>query len=172
MPNAKKVDTVKDLTQKVEKANSITFFEYSKIGANPLNDLRNKAKEISGEIVIAKNTLVKIALGDKKAKDEDLQGQTAVLFSFGDGVSPLKALFDFAKKFDAIKVKGAFIEGKYFEAAKVSQISTLPSKNELVGKVLSGFKNPLYGFVNVLNGSKSKFVYALSAIAKQKGVGE
>lgn len=172
MPNTKKIQTVKDITQKVDKATSITFFDYRSLGSNAMNDLRNKAKDISGEVLVAKNTLVKIALGDKKAQEDDLQGQTGVLFSFGDSISPLKVLFDFAKKFETLKIKGAFIDGKYYDRARVAQVSALPSKIELLTRVLGGFKHPINSFVNVLGGTRGKFVYALSAIAKKKGVDE
>lgn len=172
MPNTKNVQKVKDLSQKVEKANSVVFFEYKSLSSNAINDLRRIAEQISAEILIAKNTLVKLALGDKKASDRDLKGQTGVLFSFGDSVAPLKALFEFAGKYKFIKIKGAFIDGVYYADQKVAHISQLPSKAELISKVVAGLKNPLYGFVNVMGGTRSKFVFALSAIAKKKEVGE
>lgn len=170
MPNTKNVQKVKDISQKVEKASSITFFEYKNLGSNAVNDLRRKIEQVSAEILVAKNTLVKIALGNKRAEEGDLKGQTAVLFSFGDSVAPLKVLFDFAEKFKSLKIKGAFIDGTYYNDQTVAQISQLPSKLELVSKILNEFKNPLYGLVNVLGGTRNKFVYALSAVAKKKEV--
>lgn len=170
MPNTQNIQKVKDISQKVEKASSITFFEYKNLGSNAVNDLRRKIEQVSAEILVAKNTLVKIALGTKKAEEADLKGQTGVLFSFGDSVAPLKTLFDFAKKFEALKIKGAFIDGAYYNSQKVAQISQLPSKLELISKMLTGFKKPLSGFVNVLGGTRNKFVFALSAISKKKEV--
>ena len=161
MPNSEKIQKVKEISQKIDKASSVAFFEYKTLGANVLNDLRNKAKEATAEILVAKNTLVKIALGNKKVEDADLQGQTGILFSFGDSVSPLKILYDFSKKFGGLKIKGAFIDGIYCEAQKVVEIGRLPSRLELISRVLSGFKSPI-----------SNVVYALSAVAKKKGVDE
>lgn len=161
MPNTTKIQKVKIISQKVEKASSLTFFEYTRLGANALNDLRNKAKEVEAEVLVAKNTLVKIALGDKRAQDGDLQGQTGMVLAFADSLSPLKVLYDFSKKFDSLKIKGAFVDGRYFESAKVLELGQLPTKLELVAGVLRGFTNPV-----------SKFVYALSAIADKKGVQE
>lgn len=172
MPNTKNIQAVKEISQKVEKANSITFFEYKNLASNAVNDLRRKVKVVSAEVLVARNTLVRVALGDKKADESDLQGQTGILFSFGDSIAPLKTLFDFAKKFPALKIRGAFIDGSYYAAQKVAQISALPSKDELISKVLAGFNGPIAGFVNVLAGARSKFVYALSAVAKKKEVGE
>lgn len=159
MPNNKNLEKVKALSQKVEKSASIIFFEYKGLSSNAMNDLRNKAKEVSSEVSVAKNTLVRIALGKLKALDEDLKEQTGVIFAYGDSIAPVKVLFDFAKKFSTLQLKGAFIEGNYFDKQKVLQIGALPSKNELLGRVLAG-----------LNGPISNFVYALSAIATKKGV--
>ncbi len=107
MPNSEKLQKVKDISQKIEKAGSIAFFEYRSLSANVLNDLRNKAKEAGAEVLVAKNTLVKIALGGKKVGDADLQGQTGLLFSYADSISPLKVLHNFSKKFEGLKIKGA-----------------------------------------------------------------
>jgi large subunit ribosomal protein L10 len=172
MPNAKNIQKVSDISEKVQKASSIAFFEYKTLGSNTVNDLRRKIEQASAEILVAKNTLVKLALGDRKVEEGDLKGQTGVLFSFGDSVLPIKALFDFAKKFSSLKIKGAFIDGIYYNDRKVAELSQLPSKSELLSKVLGGFKSPLSSFVYVLGGTKSKFVFALSAIAKKKEVGE
>lgn len=159
MPNNQKIQKVKDITQKVEKAGSITFFDYKSLSSNSLNDLRNKAKDVVGEVLVAKNTLVKIALGSKKPQESDLQGQTGVLFSFGDSIAPIKILSDFSKKFEGLKIKGAFIDGTYFDSQKVIEIGQLPSRTDLLSRALGGFKGPI-----------SSFVYALSAVAKKKEV--
>ena len=173
MQNTKNKETVKAISQKVEKSKAIAFFEYKGLGANVLNDLRKKAKEASGEVLVAKNTLVKIALGDRKAQASDLSGQTGVLFSYApDVLSPLKSLFDFAKKFDMLKVKGALIEGTYYLSDTAALISSLPSRTELIARVLAGFNTPVSGFVTVLNKSNAKLVYALAELAKKKEVGE
>ncbi|MBU0650011.1 50S ribosomal protein L10 [Patescibacteria group bacterium] len=161
MPTDAKVQKVKALTQQIQKASAITFFDYKNLGANALNDLRNKAKEAGAEVVIAKNTLVTLALGKQKASEEDLKGQTALLFSYADSISPLKVLAEAAKKFAGLKIKGAFIDGTYYEPAKVVVLSQLPSRLELIGKTLCGFRSPLV-----------KFGYALAAIAAGKEVQE
>lgn len=161
MPNTIKIQKVKDISQKVQKASSLTFFEYTKLGANALNDLRNKAKEVEAEVLVAKNTLVKIALADKKPQEGDLQGQTGLLLAFADSLSPLKVLYDFSKKFESLKIKGAFVDGSYYESTKVLELGQLPTKNDLLVGVLRGFNNPV-----------AKFVYVLSAVADKKGVQE
>lgn len=161
MPNQTKIQEVSDLTQKLQKSSLVAFFEYKNLGANALNDLRNKAREVEAEILVAKNTLVKLALGAKQATGADLQGQTGLVLAHADSISPLKVLYDFSKKFESLKIKGAFVDGVYYESPKVVEIGQLPSRLDLIARVLGGFSSPI-----------SKFVYALSAVADKKGVQE
>lgn len=173
MPNTKNKETVKNISDKISKAKAIAFFEYKGLGSNALNELRKKEKEVSGEVVISKNTLIKIALGDKYPQKDDLSGQSGVVFSYSeDLIAPLKSLFDFSKKAVVLKIKGAYIDGEYYNGEKLSVVSSLPSKNELLSRALSGFMAPISGFATVLSRSNAKLVYALSELAKKKEVGE
>ena len=106
---------------------------------------------------------------DVKSAENDLEGPTAAIFSYKDAISPLKALFEFAKKFELPKIKSAFINGIYNNAKDVEIISRLPSRTQLLGQVVGTFKAPLSGLVYVLSGSQKKLVYSISAIAKKKG---
>lgn len=159
MPNNLKIQKVQELSEKVKKAQGLAFFEYKNLTANALNNLRRKIKEAEAELIVTKNTLAKLALGDKKPGDDDLHGQTALIFSYKDGLSPLKVLYEFSKKFEGLKVKGAFLENTYYTPQKVLELGQLPSRFELVARTLAGFKSPI-----------SNFVYGLHAIADKKGV--
>lgn len=172
MPNAKNQNIVEEIKGKIAKAKSVVLTDYIGLTAGQANELRAKMKENNAEVLVAKNTLIKVALkeqnlSDPKA-DEDLNGPTAAIFSFGDPIAPIKALFEFAKKVELPKVKSAFIEGAYNNAQQVEIIKDLPSKEQLLGQVVGGLKSPLSGFVGVLGGVQRKFVYALNAIADKK----
>ena len=159
MPNNLKIQKVQGLSEKVKKAQSLAFFEYASLTANALNDFRRKIEEVEAEVVVTKNTLAKLALGGKKPGYEDLQGQTALIFAYKDGLAPLKILYDFAKKFEGLKIKGAFLDDTYYTPQKVLELGQLPSKLELIARMLAGFNGPI-----------SNFVYGLHAVADKKGV--
>ena len=175
MTNQKNTDKVNNLKQKLQKAKSITFIDYQGLDVNKINDFRQKMRDEEAESVVEKNTLLKLAMEeeniDTKDFDEHLKGPTAAIFSYKDPVAYFKPLYDFIGEFELPKVKFALIEGAYTIAEKVEQISKLPSKEELLAKVVGGMKSPITGIVNVLGGTKRNLVTVLSKIADSKSEG-
>ena len=142
--------------------------------ANKINELRATMAQTGAEVSVAKNTLLKVALKQEKVTDEtliqSLQGPNATIFAYTDGIATLKALFDFAKKFELPKIKAGIVDGMVATAEKLLVLSNLPGRDRLLGQFVYTLKSPLTGFANVLGGSQRKMVYALKAIADKKGV--
>lgn len=172
MPNDKNRQEIASLREKISKAKSIIFTDYIGLNSNNVNSLRGTMKIADAEVAVTKNTLMKLALKEEKIETAELEnylkGPTAVIFSYGDAVKPIKALFDFIKKVDLPKVKAAIFEGKYSNAAQVETISKLPAREQLIAQFIGGLKSPLRGIAGVLNGVQRKFVYVISAIADTK----
>jgi large subunit ribosomal protein L10 len=172
MPNAKNKEQLKELKTKVAKAKSMVFTDYKGLTSNQANLLRRKLAESGADLEIAKNTLLKISLKeaglDLKDVEKTFEQETAVIFGYEDALSPIKKLYEFLKTSPLPKVKLGFVEGMFQSAENVEMLSKLPSREELIAKVLAGFNSPISGFVNVLSGTKRNFVYALSAVAKKK----
>ena len=173
MPNQKNLDKVENLREKIKKSKSITFVDYLGLEVNNINQFRSKLKEQEADTDIAKNTLFKIALEEEGLNGEEvarqLKGPTAAIFSYNDPVAYFKTIYEFAKEFELPKVKFSLIEGVFTSADKVEKISELPSKKELLAKVVGGIKSPLTGLVNVLGGNLRNLVTVLSKIAEKKG---
>ena len=172
MPNTKKANTIQNLQEKIQKAKSITFVDYLGLSVNNISDFRSKIREIDGETVVTKNTLLKIALKEEKYPEKDfkekLDGPTAAIFSYSDPFSPIKTIFEFSKRLELPKVKFSFIEKAYTSAEDVKTISELPSKEELLTKIVGSLNSPLSGFINVLGGTQRNFVSVISRIADTK----
>ena len=172
MPNNKNLDLVAKLKDKIAKSKSVIFTEYHGLDVNQVNDLRSKIKDSGAEMVVAKNTLLKIALNDENLGgdevDKQLSGPTASVFSYEDAISPLKTLVEFAKDTELPKLKGGLVEGVFNNATQLETLSKLPSKQELLGQVVGALSSPITGFLNALNGKQRDFVYTLSAIADKK----
>lgn len=171
MPNNKNKELVAELTKKVADAKSIVFAEYHGLDANQISDLRKQLKESGSEMSVAKNTLVKIALKENNYNgdlEKELEGPVATFFGNEDAIAPIKILSDFAKKFELPKIKVGLVEGRVASASEIEVLSNLPSREELLARVVGGLKSPLSGFVNVLGGTKRNLVYVLSAIADKK----
>lgn len=172
MPNEKNLNKVEELKEKLAKAKSVVFAEYHGLDANQTSDLRMKINENGGEMTVAKNTLMKIALKEENMGsdelDENLEGPVATFFAYEDAISPIKALVDFAKELELPKIKAGIFEGKFANLEKIKVLSELPSKEELLARVVGGLKSPISGFVNALGGTRNNLVYVLSAVADKK----
>ena len=175
MVNQKNIDKVNKLKDKLQKAKSVTFIDYQGLDVNSINDFRQKMRDEEAESVVEKNTLMKLAMQDEgietKDFDEHLKGPTAAIFSYKDPVAHLKPLYNFIGEFELPKVKCALIDGAYTISETIEQISKLPSRDELLAKVVSGMKSPISGIVNVLGGTKRNLVTVLSKIADSKSEG-
>jgi large subunit ribosomal protein L10 len=175
MPNNKNKQTVEELRQKIQKAKSIILADYRGLSADDINKLRADIKDKGAETTVAKNTLLKVALEEEKIDvgeiSEDLKGPTAAIFSYEDSITPIKTLFDFAKNLELPKIKSAIIDGVYNDSEKLEEISKIPSKEELLARLVSSLKSPLSGIANTLGGVQKNFVYTINAIKTQKEEG-
>lgn len=169
MPSTKNINQLKNLKDKIAKAKSLALTDYKGLNANQQNLLRSKIKEVGGEVLIAKNTLLKLAFNNKDLNQTNhLTGPTMLLLSYDDEVAPLKALVDFAKEADLPKLKAGFLGANFLETDQIISLAKLPNKPQLQAQLTSQLAAPFYGLVNVLSANLKNFVYVLNAIAKEK----
>ena len=174
MPKDKNIKIVEEIKENLEKAKSVIFVDYLGLSAEEVNEFRQKMKENDASVVVAKNTLIKKASEGKegvKNLEKDLEGPTMAIFSFSDPISPIKTIFEFAKKYELPKAKSALIEGVYKNALEVEELKDIPSKEELLGRFVGSLGSPVSKFVFALGGIQNKFVYAVNAIAQKKAEG-
>lgn len=166
-PSQKNQTQLNMLVEKAQKAKSIVVADYSGTSVKDQVTLRSAIKNAGGEVIVAKNTLIDIAVGKGKLT-ESLQGMNAAIFAYSDPVAPVKALFEFQKKTEKLTIKQGFMDNLVLSKDEVISLSKLPSKNELLAKLLMILKSPATGLVNVLNAGPRNLVYALNAIAEKK----
>lgn len=167
MPNTKNIASLVDLKEKVAKAKSIVLVNYAGLTVAQQTKLRLEIKSAGGEFVVAKNTLMNLAL-NKDGLKEDLQGQTGVLFSYVDEVSALKKLVEFAKANEKPELKTGIMVDKILSKFDVIELSMLPGKEELISMLISRLQGPAYGLVNVFTAGMRNVIYALSAVGKKQ----
>jgi len=167
MPNQHNQDQIKIIQEKLDKSASIVIIDYSGANVKNLTDLRATLVEAGGEMFVTKNTLIDIAVGKGKLT-ESLQGMSAVVFSYNDPVSAIKALVKFHDENDLIEIKQGFMDDKVLSIDEVKALSQLPSKNELIVMLIQRLKSPGQGLVNVLQASARNLVYVLKAINDKK----
>lgn len=162
----KKEEILADLKEKFEGAKSIIFSDYRGLSVHDIQKLRRALREKNVSYKVAKKTLIKLAAEDAGYKDipaESMEGPVGVAFSYEDEVSAAKTLADLGKEFETLKLLGGLIEGEILSLDKVTALSQMPSKEELLSKLVGSLKAPSSGLANVLSGSIRNLVYVVEA---------
>lgn len=170
MARPEKVRMVEEIADRLKRSQAVVLTDYRGLDVKAITELRAKLREAGAELKVVKNTLTRLAAQSVEIEglDSYLEGPTAAAFSYSDAVAAAKVISDFAKAHDALQVKAGVLNGKVISAEEVVALAKLPSREELVAKVLWGLQSPIAGLVNVLNGPVRGLVYALEAIRKQK----
>ncbi len=152
--------------------NSVTgvVVNYQGITVEDDTKLRKSLREAGCTYRVVKNTLLSRALKDAgiEGLDPVLEGTTAIATNEHDYAAGAKILTEYAKKSQTFQVKAGFIDGEAVDAAAVTNLAELPSKEVLIAQVLGGFNAPIQGLANVLNGTIRGLAIALNAICEQK----
>ena len=164
----KKQKIIKDLKEKITKQKVIIFVDFKGLKVRDLFDLRKKLKKVDSQFLVAKKTLMGIVFKEKKMEigSEKFEGQPAIIFGFQNEMSPLKAAFQFSQENKNLKILGGYFEGKFREAIDIITLAQLPSREELLARLIGGISAPISSFINVLQGNIKGLIYALSAIKK------
>lgn len=169
MATQKKIDTVTKLTEKIAKAKSIIFVDYTGIKHKQLESARKNLKKVDAEFVVTKNKLVERALGDQGAGVKDqLREATGALFNYADEVAGLKELLKFFKLVNSGKTKGGLLGTTVLSAGDVDRLSKLPGRQELLAKLAGQMKSPLFGLHHALQWNINKLVWGLNAVKSKK----
>lgn len=167
---AKKDAVVADLSEKIGRSKALVFTNYQGLTHKQLEELKKGLKAANAELVIAKNTLLKIALQKSQATKEPItfEQPTATIFAYDD---PIAALRELAKTIKALKlpsVKFGILDTKMISETDVLKLSTLPSRQVLLAQLVGGLKSPISGLHRALNWNLQKFVMTLKAIETKK----
>lgn len=168
---AKKETEVLALTQDLRKMKAAVFADLSGLKVLESVDLRRKSRKEDVGVRSAKKTLWKIALKEAGVAGVDvksLPGSASLLMGFGDEIAPAKVLETFRKDHEKVVVLGGLLESKWLSANEVKALAKLPSKQELIARVVGSIRAPLSGLVNVLQGNLRNLVYVVNAIKDKK----
>lgn len=174
MPNKQNIAAVAELVEKLDKVQAIFIADYAGLTVKEQVTLRDLVRAAGGEMTVAKNSLLKIAMTSKgldlTSLEKELTGPNITLLAGNDAVAPLKAMVEYAKtnEKNLPKVKAGILGKEILSMEKVMQLASLPSKNELIAKLLGTLSNPARNMVGILVAPMRSLVYALSAVNKKK----
>ena len=166
----KKQEIIKDLKEKIGKQKVTVFLDFKGLKAQELFSLRRDLKQLDAKFIVAKKTYVGIAFRDKGMEFDarNLEGQAAVVFGFSDEILPVKAAYDFSKKYKNLKILAGFFENEFKGSEEMIALAQIPPREELLARVVGSISAPISGFANVLQGNIRNLVYALNAIKDNK----
>jgi large subunit ribosomal protein L10 len=165
-----KIKIAEDLKEKFSKSKVVIVTDYKGMNVTTINMLRRKLREADIEYRVVKNTLLIRASEDTDVAviSEFFKGPSAVAISYDDPVMPAKVLTEFAKENKNLTIKAGVMGNKMLDVNDIKSLSSLPSREVLLGQVLSAMNGVPTSLVRVLNGTIGQFLNVLTAIKDQK----
>ncbi len=161
-----------ELSEKASRAKSVVFTKFEKLNVAESEALRRRLKAEGSEYFVAKKTLLNLAFKETHPEVSlgELDGKVAAVFGFNDEVAPAKVVDDFKKGLEEERIffLGGILENRFISKMDVESLAKLPSKQELLSKLVGSLNAPASGFVNVLAGNLRGLVCALKAIGEKK----
>lgn len=170
MNRQEKAAIVAELNESFSRAKFSVVADYCGLKVSDLEKIRRELRQASSEIRIAKNTLLKRAVADTSCESltDDFTGTTAIVTSYDDPVAPAKVLAKCAEDFKKFQLRSAVLEGERITVDDLLALSKLPSREILLGQLLSVMNGVPTAFVRVLSAVPQSLLYGLQAIKDQK----
>ncbi len=165
-----KEEIVAGIAENFKAMKSVAFSSISGFTMNQANELRAKAAEQGAKVFIAKKTMLELAVKEAGLEGVDprnLEGSILTAVA-EDEVTAAKLLHELTETNEGIELIAGVLEGKALTADEVKHLAALPSKQELLAKVVGTINAPVSGFVNVLAGNMRGLVTVLGAIKENK----
>ena len=153
---------VTEITDKFQRSVATVVVDYRGLKVGEVTEFRRQCRAQNLEYKVYKNTLTRMAAKNAGMDElvEELVGPNAILFSYEDPVAAAKVANDFAKTHKNLELKVGFVEGVFYDEGRLKEFALIPSREELIAKLLGSLKAPM-----------SNFVYLLKAMIDKNEVG-
>ncbi|MDE7435578.1 MAG: 50S ribosomal protein L10 [Lachnospiraceae bacterium] len=144
---------VQEISEQMKDAQAVVVVDYRGLTVAEDTQLRRQLREAGVSYKVYKNTLVNFAIKGTQFESlaENLEGPSAFAISTTDATAPARILAKFAKTAPALEIKAGVIEGTYYDADGMKTIATIPSREELLSKLLGSIQSPIANFARVIN---------------------
>ena len=144
---------VEEISASIKDAQSVVLVDYRGLTVEQDTELRKQLREAGITYKVYKNTMMNFAFKgtDYEALAPYLEGPSAVAISTEDATAPARVLCKFAKTAEALEIKGGVVEGVAYDAKGIENISKIPSREELLSKLLGSIQSPITNFARVMN---------------------
>lgn len=144
---------VQEIADNVNGAQSVVIVDYRGLTVEQDTQLRKQLREAGITYKVYKNTMMNFAFKGTEFESlaPHLEGPSAIAISKDDATAPARVLAKFAKTAPKLELKGGVVEGVYYDAKGIEGISTIPSREELLSKLLGSIQSPIANFARVMN---------------------
>lgn len=171
MPNTKKITQVHLITDSLNKNKNFILLKYSGVTTQTFESLRKKLKEVNSSLTIIKNTLFEKTVNILTPKNDlyknlrqkffPLKEPTAIVY-LGEEWSPaLKIYYEFTRNLDKFSFKFGLLDKEIYDEPELKKISQLPSKKDLMAKLISGLNNPTRQVIYAMKSNINKLAFIL-----------
>ena len=167
---SQKKELVENLAKELGDAEISFLVDYKGLTVSQVTEFSAKLREVAAQMAVVKNTLMRLAAkGTGSEVLIDLfKGPNAIILSKDDPVAPAKVISEFLKTNEKVQLKGGALGGKFLSPEDVTQLAKMPSKEELLAKLVYTLNAVPTNFVNVLAGVPRSFLNVLNAVKDQK----
>lgn len=165
-----KTQIIDNLKDKLARKKAIVLLNFRGLKVEESEELRKLLREKQIDLAVTKNTLLKIILNEKgiSVADDVLSQPLALAFSYDDEVVISKEISLFAKEHEALEILGGILDEGYVSSDVIEKLAKLPSREELLAKLVGSIASPLSGMVNVLSGNIRGLVNVLMQYKAQQ----
>lgn len=164
-----KQEIIKNLEQELKKARSLVFIDYYGLSVKEIDGLKKILREKTYRYLVAKKTLLRLALDNLGLKNIDLnkiKGGVGLAYGPGEENELSKLVEQFAKVNKKLTIQGGIFNSEFVEAERVKILAELPTRQELIAKAIGCIKSPVNNLVYVLKSNLRNFIYVMGAIKK------
>jgi large subunit ribosomal protein L10 len=170
MNKDEKSGIISEVKEMIENSSAIYLTDYSGITVADISTIRNEFRKEGVHYKVIKNTLFKRALDEAGKYDklaDHLEGMTGYAFASTNPVAPAKIIKKYNDTSQKLSLKACYIENEYFDGKRLTEIASLPSKNDIIAGIMGSLSSPASGIVGTINAVISNLVSVIDQISKK-----
>ena len=158
---------VQEISENVKDAQSVVVVDYRGLTVDQDTKRRKERREAGVTYKVYKNTMMNFAFKgtDFESLAPVLEGPSAIAISKDDATAPARIVAKFAENAPALEIKAGVVEGTFYDAEGMKAIAKIPSRNELLSRLLGSLQSPMANFARVINQIAEKTPAAATAEA-------
>lgn len=148
-----KAPVVAEISEAVKEAQSVVLVDYRGLTVEQDTALRKQLRNAGITYKVYKNTMMNFAFKGTPCEElcQHLEGTNALAVCENDATAPARILAKYAKAVPTLELVAGVVEDTYYDKAGVTALSQIPSREELLGKLLGSIQSPIANFARVLN---------------------